>query len=321
MPKNKSFFLILALVVGAAIGWFLQGFTADARMSNNKSPSDTPAPAKTDRSGNMIPEDTEGKITNRIVSPKETDEVIALATKNWQSPRINKMQGMIQQRIDKLAGALELTDVQKANLHSWLDKLGEDADAMRSVTNKQLEEQLLATLTGKQKIALDTLKSRETRSRIQAEALKSLSQMQGVIDFEEDQQDAVYKILNDAAVAKITEENKKSDLLQILDNRMGYDSDPYNLGIEDAFTEAYSGEETDRKQAEENLRDIMNQRIEAKVNQLRPVLNDKQLAQYRTELKNKGAGSLEMAIQYRNQGVQAVSAGTHVFSIQLPKEQ
>lgn len=113
----------------------------------------------------------------------------------------------------------------------------------------------------------------------------------------------------------------KSDSLKLLGNRMGHDPDPYNLGIEDAFTEAYSGGGTDKKLAEANFRNIIDQRIEAKVNQLRPVLNDKQLAQYRTELKNKGAGSLEMAIHYRNQAAQPAQVGTFMFSMPMPIEQ
>ena len=41
---------------------------------------------------------------------------------------------------------------------------------------------------------------------------------------------------------------------------------------------------------EKRLREAFDKRIEAKVEALKPVLNQKQLDQYRTELKTKGMG-------------------------------
>ncbi len=45
-----------------------------------------------------------------------------------------------------------------------------------------------------------------------------------------------------------------------------------------------------------NMRELIDKRIEEKINQLRPVLNDKQLARYREELKSKGMGIYGTAI-------------------------
>ena len=46
----------------------------------------------------------------------------------------------------------------------------------------------------------------------------------------------------------------------------------------------------DQKKMVQKLREVIDKRIDAKVELLRPVLNDKQLEQYRTELKTKGLG-------------------------------
>jgi hypothetical protein len=141
--------------------------------------------------------------------------------------------------------------------------------------------------------------------------------MQGVIEFEGDQRDAVYKILNDAAAARIEKENGNPDSSALSLNGMGIDLDPYDLGLQDAMKEAAlktrtSGDETDRKQMTKNFRTLIDQRIETKVDQMRPVLNDKQLDQYRAELKSKGSGILGGAMMDLGNG------GSGVSSIVIP---
>jgi hypothetical protein len=238
----------------------------------------------------------------------------------------------LQHRIDKLAVALGLTDVQKSGLQSWLDeriakiesigaedmdKLQDDGDLIKLLTNQALEEQLLTSLTSEQRTAFDEFRTRETQSRVDAAALKSLSQMQGVIQFEGDQRDAAYKILHDAAAARIEKENGNPDSSALSLDGMGIDLDPYDLGIQDAMKEAAlntgtSGDGTDGNQMAENFRAAIDQRIEAKVDQMRPVLNDKQLEQYRTELKNKGSGILGGAMMGLGNG------GSGASSIVIP---
>ena len=46
----------------------------------------------------------------------------------------------------------------------------------------------------------------------------------------------------------------------------------------------------DSKEMMKHLREVIDKRIDEKVERLRPVLNDKQLELYRSELKSKGLG-------------------------------
>jgi hypothetical protein len=227
-----------------------------------------------------------------------------------------RQRAKFEQYIAKLTESLALTEAQKAGLTKWLDERIEKMESMdladpssmtesggmlASLTNKALEEELSKSLTEEQKASLAGFKERESQSKVDALALKNLSQMQGVFEFEEGQRDEVYKILAAAAEEKIKKQASNPDPSSIFTEGMGIEMDPYDLGIQDAMTEAFKGvgkpgETPDRKAMAENLRKVIDDRISAKVDQLRPVLNEKQLEQYRSELKNKGTGFLGNAL-------------------------
>lgn len=227
-----------------------------------------------------------------------------------------RQRARLEQHIAKLSESLSLTEAQKEGLTKWLDdRIGklESMDltdpssvnnldgVVASLTNKALEEELAKSLTGEQQVSLAGFKEREIQSKVDALALKNLSQMQGVFEFEEGQRDEVYRILAAAAEEKITRQAENPDQSALFTDGMGIELDPYDLGIQEAMTEAFNGRGTpgevpDPKAMAENLRKVIDDRISAKVDQLRPVLNEKQLEQYRAELKNKGTGLLGNAL-------------------------
>jgi hypothetical protein len=345
MNINKSYFLILMLAAGGAIGWFLRAGAADDQMGNEKNRPSTSVVPRPARSGEANSENAPVASKRPIREAPQQETVDAIAEmlqpgsesmKDIQSQAIKMLaaqkRAQLQQRIDKLAEALGLTDVQKSGLQRWLDeriakiesigaedmdKLQDDGDLIKLLTNQALEEQLLTSLTSEQRTAFDEFRTRETQSRVDAAALKSLSQMQGVIQFEGDQRDAVYQILNDTAAARIKKEDESPDSSMISLNGLGIDLDPYDLGLQNAMTEAAlmsrtSGDETDRKQMAENFRTLIDQRIDNKVDQMRPVLNENQLEQYRAELQSKGTGILGGAMMNLESG----ESGVH--SIVIP---
>jgi len=337
MNTNKSYFLILMLVAGVAIWWFLRADAADDQTGNDKNRLNTSVVPRPARSGEANSENAPVASKRSIrEAPKQetadaTDEMpqpSLESMKDIQSQAIKMLaaqkRAKFQQRIEKLAEALGLTDVQKSGLQSWLDERiakiesidsEDDGDLIKLLTNQALEEQLLTSLTAEQRTAFDEFKTRETQSRVDAAALKSLSQMQGVIEFEGNQRDAVYQILNDAAAARIKKEDESPDMISL--NGLGIDLDPYDLGLQDAMKEASlksrtSWDEADRKQMAENFRALIDQRIDDKVDQMRPVLNENQLEQYRAELQSKGTGILGGAM------MDLESGGSGVHSIVIP---
>jgi hypothetical protein len=158
-----------------------------------------------------------------------------------------------------------------------------------------LDEKLAENLTNEQKTALSGFKEREKQAKIDSMALKSLSQLQGVIDFEEGQRDEVYKILAESAGERL-QKSASSPLSEMsMMGDFGVDIDPYGLGIQEAMQEAFANPE-DMEGGKEpadfknRMQAVIDERINEKIEKLRPVLNEKQLEQYRAELKNKGAG-------------------------------
>lgn len=326
MFKNQGLAGILVFVVGIAVGWFSRGSMGpveEKTAAKVEAPAKSPAPAaavavKEDK---PAPSAVPGKRAIRDATPKK-------APAGPDPEQMKKIQGQVakamagrqrakfEQYIAKLSESLSLTEAQKAGLTKWLDERIEKMESMdltdpssmtesggmlASLTNKALEEELAKSLTEEQKASLAGFKERESQSKVDALALKNLSQMQGVFEFEEGQRDEVYKILAAAAEEKIKKQAANPDPSSIFTDGMGIEMDPYDLGIQDAMTEAFKGsgkpgEAPDRKAMAENLRKVIDDRISAKVDQLRPVLNEKQLEQYRTELKNKGSGFLGNAL-------------------------
>lgn len=225
-----------------------------------------------------------------------------------------------ERHLGKLAGALALTDAQKSEAMKWLDGkirgLAEmdlsDPSAMMdrngplaSLTTEAMEQELAKGLSDTQKTALAGFKEKETRAKVDSMALKSLSQLQGVVDFDEGQRDEVYKILSAEAERKVMSDAAASNPASIFTEGMGIDLDPYDLGLHEAMTTGFAetGQENQRSMIE-NLRKMVDDRINAKVDLLRPVLNERQLELYRSELKAKGTGFLGGAMMGNGEDTQ-----------------
>jgi len=178
-------------------------------------------------------------------------------------------------------------DISDPNSMSEIEK-----EIWKHFTNKALEDQLASFLTNDQKAALADFKEREFRDQVDAFALKSLSHLQGIIQLEDHQRDEVYKLLSTGAEASVREESENYDMAKLLNEGLGIEvnPDPYDLRIMQAianFTELPEAP-SDREHWVKNLGETIEKRIDAKVEQLRPALNDRQLEQYRTELEGFG---------------------------------
>jgi hypothetical protein len=226
---------------------------------------------------------------------------------------VKRHRAKLAQQIVRLDEKLQLTTEQKSGLTTWLDDQMKKMESMdlsgrssfgklhelaSSVTIEALENQLATTLTSDQQAALADFKDNDLHLKADAMALKSLSKLQGIIEFEDGQRDEVYKILTKNAEATTLAESKNADMAKVYTEDMGIDMDPYDLGLQQAITDFMTDmgkEQTttlDKSQIAQKIRDLVDKRIEEKVNQLQPVLNDKQLARYREELKSKGKPNL-----------------------------
>jgi hypothetical protein len=319
MDKNTLLVGTGMLVLGMAIGWSVKPDAAAPKAVESP-----PAAAVTKPSAAPpvqvaaaeIP--PPGKRALRVPTVKtpadEADEEVKKQAAHIQGEMTKLMTGRqrakFENYIQRISDNVDLTEPQKASLTAWLDKsmekLGEMdftnpeslsgiTDLVEGMSEKALDDQLATSLTEKQKEAFDAFKEKEFQTKVDSSALKRLSQLQSVVDFEEGQRDEVYKILSEAAGERIRREQEKPDPSAMFTEGMGIDMDPYDLGLQQAMSEsmtenALAGEKMDSKLAAQAMRETIDKRIDEKVEQLRPVLNDKQLEQYRTELKTKGLG-------------------------------
>ena len=324
--KNIWVVGLLMFFTGIAVGWFARETSGVAAVATNAASAQPvlSKPAAVPATGAAAsPSAAPGKRAIRDEKPKmaatppepDQDEVSDKIQSQMTKAMAARQRSKFEQHIQRLADSLKLTDAQKAGLSAWLDEriskietmdLSDaasmtDGGVLKGLTTDALEDHLASTLTEDQKTALAEFEERDHQTKVDSMALKSLSQIQGVIDFEDGQRDEVYKILTADAGERLQKQSDNPDASSIFTDGMGVEIDPYDLGIQDAMSEAFKnmgdGDGTmDQKAMAARLREVMDRRIEAKIEKLRPVLNDKQLEQYRTELKNKGSGFLGNAM-------------------------
>ncbi len=308
------------LCIGIAIGWSIKPATPAGKPDIAENVVKTPPvtkPAGTPPSsaesapppGKHALRDPKAKKSSDMPSEADMDRA-----KKMQGEMSKMMTGRMRSKFDlqinKLAETLNLTADQKAKMSAWLDEKMKGVeqmdfnnpesmtgmtDALKGLSTKALEDQLASTLTPDQQAAFSDYKEKDHQSKVDAAALKSLSKLQGIVQFEDGQRDEVYKVLTAAAEQKILQQDETPDPTSLFTEGMGIEMDPYDLGIQQAMTDSMpelmkNGASGDQKQAVQSLRDIIQKRIDAKVEQLRPVLNARQLEQYRAELQSKGAG-------------------------------
>ena len=306
------------LGLGTAIGWVVKpappslvataadGVSAlEAAASVMATPSTEPTVP-----GKRAQRESTAKKPSNMPTEAQMDQARKMQT-DLAKDMVKRHRAKLEQQIERLGDKIQLTGAQKAGLTAWLDEQMKKMESMDlsdplamvklpevagSITNEALESQLAPSLTNEQQAALVDFKDNELHLKVDALALKSLSKLQGVIEFENGQRDEVFKILTKDAEVAAAAELKNPDMSKIFTEGMGIDIDPYDLGLQTIITDtmADSGKEGDaghdKPQIGQKMREILDKRIEEKIDKLRSVLNEKQLDAYRDELKTKGMG-------------------------------
>lgn len=317
LNRHSLYSGLVFFVIGIGVGWFAKesaatGQRSDVRADRGSAPANSVSKSE---SADAPPPPVAGKRAIRETPPKAAKPAPAVDSEEMKKAQSQMTKAMADRRrkdferhLGKLTESLSLSDSQKADAMKWLDGkilglaeldwsdpsvLMDKNGPLSALTTEALEKELEKGLTAEQKAALVAFKEKETRSKVDSMALKSLSQLQGVVDFNEGQRDEVYKILAAEAERKVTQEAETTNPASLFTEGMGIDLDPYDLGLHEAMTSGMSELTAgDEKSVMENLRKMVDDRINAKVELLRPVLDEKQLEQYRNELKSKGTGFL-----------------------------
>lgn len=306
---------VAMLALGIAIGWIAKpdsARTPDTAQGRQLSPmvkglqtaaTDAPPPPG---KRSIRPQKDESETP----SPAVTEQVQSMQD-NMTKSLVDRQKSKFETRIDQLKVSLSLTDSQQATLTRWLEahlnglqsmNIG-DPDSMAKMPGLledfnvgELEKQLEGSMNADQQAALAGFREREHRNQVDSRALKNLAKLQSVVQFEEGQREEVYKLLSDGAEESLQSESGNTGFGSIFNEAMGVETDPYDLGLQQAMTAAMtdagkaSDSPPDQAGSVKQIREIINARIEAKVEKLRDVLNDRQLDAYRNELKTNGLG-------------------------------
>ncbi len=316
--KNLTLIGPLLLGIGFAIGWIAKPVPATipvpvaaaAPPAKPVVPDATAAAAAPPPGKHAIRELEDGK-KPKGPDKKEIEKQAKEMQANMAKAMVDRTRKKFEMQIDRLVEKLNLGADQKAKMTAWLednmkglekidysDPLSFSAMAKPGgmPTEKSMMEALSATLTPEQKDGLVAFEENEHQSKVDASALKSLSKLQGVIQFDEGQRDQVYKVLTEISERRINAESQKPDPTAMFTEGMGMDMDPYDLGLTSMMSEMSAEQfkdmdpNADPKDAMKMVKAAMEKRIDERVELLRPVLNAKQLELYRNELKTKGMG-------------------------------
>jgi len=305
------------LAVGFGLGWVCKPAASTEKSTAAGKPTASVSATSTNvkKAETATAEPLPSKVEKREPVDKakvDQKEQIRKMQSQMSKQMTERMRAKFEKQIEKLAAGLNLTDAQKASLTAWLDdrmaKLGDVdfsnpksmqsfSETLKTMTSKAMEDQLQASLTPDQKTALTDYKEKEIHAKADTLALKNLSKLQTAVEFVDGQRDEVYKILTEDAEKKAGEEETAADLAKLMTEGMGEDTDPYDLGIQSLMGKMGEAEESggarkNGKETAQAIREAIDQSIEAKVDLLRPVLNENQLDQYRKELKTNGLGMM-----------------------------
>ncbi|MFM2199613.1 MAG: hypothetical protein RLZZ505_3045 [Verrucomicrobiota bacterium] len=317
MMKFQILASVILIAIGFSIGWVAKPAPDEstplvaANIPSNESARITPrSPVEQLPRGKRAIRRTEtAEHLTDILTPEQMLEAKEMQT-TMGKQMIQRHREKFEAQIARLTENLSLTELQKSDLTAWLDKHYETlgnidftdpagfeklVEDSKLLNNEALQDQLAGMLTPDQKKTFAGNQERERLSKVDAIALKDLSKLQGIIHFEEGQRDKVYQLLFESAEQSVTAESQVPNISSIMNEGMDIETDPYGLGIQQVMSETMEnptepGSGFDQKSIAKNLRQIIADRIDSKIEKLRHILNDKQLEAYRKELETNGSG-------------------------------
>jgi len=218
---------------------------------------------------------------------------------NWLSDAIDSQVGKFDIRLTKLSSKLELNATQQQEIKELLEAQIKDIvkeDTTQGLVSfdldgKKLADQLLTDImTDEQKIRYEALKERERESAIDSKALQNLAGINKLLDLNEDQKDNVYEILYKQATKTIDKPTDQTGgYFSMTSSSDGVEvvSDTFGIGKildQQRKTMKKNGTKTDSATLREMATDGANQNINARLDELKTVLDDSQIEQYRKHL-------------------------------------
>jgi len=312
--KNSLVIAIVSIGLGFAVGWIAKPdptpepevATADSNDNKpsrviSKSPGDNPPSAEPRRP----------RIATRVFSPGKDaegmDPKAEAAIDNFSKMMKERQKAKFDARIAVLVDKLKLTPEQEAKLRAHFDerleKIGgiwspgdkgspsDPAEFASLLTDDGMDDMLAGILTPEQAEEHDALKKRERDNKIEASALKNLAKL-SFLDMSQEQKDAAYDILYSQAETSVDKKSPGSAMMSLVTSGMGIELDAEDLGVSGLVDVQLDGEtnSTDPGDLMARMKESQARKVDEKVEALRPVLDEKQLEQYRNHLESKSSG-------------------------------
>ncbi len=317
------------LVLGVGIGWVAtksmsrENSKLEPQMAAKPTPAEKPSweqpekPAARNGNSAAIQERRNEREKNEAAAEDAMRDAKAAGSK-FGEKIVQERRMKAERHFYKLVEEIELTAHQKSSLQEWLEEKLQalesieftNPDQVKSLENvsvalseKGIEDHLTASLDEKQKEDLMRFREKDLAAHADTAALKNYTKLQSVVDIDPEQRDEVMQALREASLKREQEKLARpaSAVTDLITDSLGVDMDPYDLGLQDGMMESIGSPEAGAGTAPPDLaaqiRATFAKRVEEKIAVLRPVLDEKQLQQYRDELQSKGLGVYSMTLE------------------------
>lgn len=308
----KSHFLvaIACLAIGISVAWVFKPDSSSGTGSTGDSAAATFGKPGSPGESNPKMSDRKPLKSNRKpggggANPKFATIVTSEGMSEEMNRKITTMLkkqkiAQIDARIAKLVAQLNLTDGQEAALRKATESrlegfkklFGKDGDPSQLgelMQSDGIDEALVDILTTEQVEEHKAVKKRERANRVEARALQELARLSD-LDLTQDQKDAAYDIFYQQAEESVGDGTPAQGMLSVVTDGFGIEvnSDALDLptAVIPANDDVASGTaKSDPQTLMRVARERMEQRINERVNSLRPVLSEAQLEQYQRSLE------------------------------------
>ena len=314
----KSTYLIFgaAIAVSFGAGWLLNNSPeVNPGVEDSNSSKQRAKPARPSNLGGASSPGKEAKNSARDSVSKKLDEVEAPKDaerdkrradfrKQMGTRMVDRQKKQFDAKIANLVEKLGLTPQQEEQLRAhyakkieaYEDLMAGGFGNMRSIEGMEKmadvmgDDDLGATmgdiLTDEQQEDFEVLKSSERKNGIESSAMKSMASMQGVVNLDDTQKDAVYEILYAEAEQKQDEKSPMSAMMSAFGGGMMMNID---TSVIEQRMVIEADESLDAEQKKAQVEEMQKASLDAKVSRFDGILSAPQQKQYRQSLESQNS--------------------------------
>jgi hypothetical protein len=226
--------------------------------------------------------------------------------KQWKDRMRERTDEKNRIRLEYLAAELGLTPEQVSRMEVALDeRLEEGLEAMSGGnfmalansgnTEDPVEAALAEIMSPEQEAAYTEVKEKERAHKVEARTMQRFAGLPETLNLTEEQRDQIYDVFAQEEASAVDQQSPAGNAVanMITTASGGFLSESVSIDISDAVTSAFvvtSDGNTDStpQNAFARMREVTEQRNEARVESMRPILDERQLEAYRSHLSQRG---------------------------------